>query len=160
MSQYNLPKSIKSFILPIIPKLIVFGIALLNFIFIWNQQKVQTSPTFSFCMYCSWYETWSFTNAPSIILLAAFLLLFSKRWSYIFASALSGYVVFQVLFYLIRSISYFGLSELWEGLQKSESRIFLVWETQLVWAGIVFSFTIFYLLQNILHKNTSQNKFL
>ena len=157
-------QGIKStFILYILPKSIVFGLALLNFIFIWSHQKVQrvqTSTTISFCEYCSWYETWSFINEPSILLLAAFLLLFSRRWSYIFASALSGYVLVYVLFYLIRSICYFGFFELWKGIQKSEPSIFLVWETQLIWAGIVFSFTIFYLLRDILHKNASRNRLL
>lgn len=157
-------KNIKrSFILHMLPKIIVFGMALSNFVFIWFHQKNQMNQvktTISFCENCSWYETWSFTNEPSILLLAAFLLLFSKRWGYVLASALSGYIVIYVLFYLIRAIIYFGLFDLWKDLQKSEPSIFLIWETQLIWAVIIFGVAIFYLLRDIFYNNTSRNRLL
>ncbi len=73
------------------------------------------------------------------------------------AGALSGYVVAYGLFYLIRAISYFGLIELWTGIQKSETNIFLTWEVQLILAIIIFGFTVFYLIrEKIFSKNVLQ----
>ncbi len=58
---------------------------------------------------------------------------------------------------LIRAIIYFGLFELWKGIQKSETNIFLAWEVQLILALIIFGFTVFYLIQEkMFSKNVLQ----
>lgn len=82
-----------------------------------------------------------------ILFAAAVFLLISRGWSYLIAVVLSGYVAAYGLLHLIRAIIYFGLLELWKGIQKSETNIFLVWEVQLVLAVIVFGVTIFYLIR-------------
>ncbi len=149
----------KSIIIHTLPKLIILGLALLNFIHIWSYQRVQTGTKISFCVYCPWYDTWSFTNEPSILFLAAFLLLLSRRWSYLIAVAFSGYVVVVGLFYLLRALINFGLFELWSGIQRSEPNIFLVSEIQLVLAGLIFSYTVFYLVLDSLHRKSLQTRF-
>lgn len=129
------------------PRSLIFALALFNFLFIWFHLKSQNGLGITFCYFCRWYDPWSFTNEPSILLLAAFLLLLSKRWNYLFASALSGYVAVYISFYLIRSIINFGLVELLQGLIKSEPNVFLIWEMQLVWAAIILIGSIYYFLR-------------
>ncbi len=139
-----------------LPKVIIFGLALLNFLYILSHITIRTSTTISFPAVIHWYEK---SIIDVLILLAASVfLLISKRWSYLIAGALSGYVIaYGLSYFLIRAISYFGLIELWKGIQKSETNIFLAWEVQLNLAIIVFGFTVFYLIrEKIFSKNVLQ----
>ncbi len=138
-----------------LPKMIFFGLALLNFLYIQSHLTIRASTTVSFPAVIYWYEK---SIIDVLILLAASVfLLISKRWCYLIAGALSGYVVAYGLFYLIRAIRYFGLIELWTGIQKSETNIFLTWEAQLILAIIIFGFTVFYLIrEKIFSKNVLQ----
>ena len=134
------------------PKVIIFGLALLNFFYVQSHiSPPRTSTTISFPAYIPWYETSDFGDVL-IILAASVFLLISKRWSYLIAGASSGFVLSYGLFYTIRTIVNFGLIELLQYIQKQEENIFLVWEVQIVLAGIVFSFTVFYLLQDVFRK--------
>ncbi len=129
-------------------KVFLLGLALANFILIWSHQRSQRGPSISMCAFCPWYDSWSFTNEPTILLLATILLLFNRRWNYLASCALSGYVVGYISFYLLRSISHFGLFELWEGLPKAEPSIFLVWEFQIVLATLILIASVFYLFNS------------
>lgn len=129
------------------PKLIIFGLAIANGVYIWFHQSFQKESTVSFCYSCPWYETWSYTNAPSLLILAASLLLFSRWWSYLVAVALSGGLAVYIIVYLARTIANFGLPETWKGLTESEPSVLLIWEIQLVWAGIILIFALYYFLR-------------
>ena len=133
-----------------LPKVIVFGLALLNFFYVQSHiPPARTSTTISFISYPSWYETSDF-SVVLIILVASVFLLISKRWCYLIAIALSGYIAATGLFHLLfRNMS---LLERWEGIQKYEMNIFLAFEIQWILAGIVFIFTAFYLVQDVLRK--------
>ncbi|MBA2735306.1 MAG: hypothetical protein H0U50_00820 [Pyrinomonadaceae bacterium] len=130
-----------------LPKIIIFGLALLNFLYIQSHIPIRTDTKISFCVVCPWYETSDFKDVL-IILAASVFLLISKRWSYFIAGMLSGFVLFVGLFYIIRAVANFGLFELLQFILKQE-KIFLEWEVQVVLAGLVFCFTIFYLLQGV-----------
>jgi hypothetical protein len=153
-------QNIKFTLIQILPKLIVFSLAVVNFIFVFSHSSPMPNiggGAVSFCLYCPWYSTWSFTNEPSILLLATFLILINKRWSYLIAIILSGYIAAVGLFHLIfRSMSMF---EWWEGVQIYEKNIFLAIEIQWFLAAIVFMLSTFYLIQDILSKNRSHNRF-
>ncbi|HMJ08556.1 MAG TPA: hypothetical protein VK468_06105 [Pyrinomonadaceae bacterium] len=132
-------------------KAIVLILAIANFVFIWMHQKTQTSSTISFCGYCPWYENWTFTNEPSILLLSAFLILASYWWSYLSAAILSGYVLCVGIFSLL--ISDLGLLERWEGIQKYEVSLFLTMESQWILAGIIFGFGVLCLGEMLVRKS-------
>ncbi len=133
-----------------LPKLIVFGLALFNFFYIQSHIPVRTGTPISFCVVCPWYETSDFDNVL-IILAASIFLLISRRWSYLAAGVLSGFVLFIGLFYIVRAVANFGLFELWQFILKQEN-IFLVWEVQVVLAGVVFGLTVFYLVQDVFRR--------
>ncbi len=141
-----------------LPKIIILGLALFNFLYIWIE-TIETGDKISFCHICPWYKTSAFIHVP-ILLVAASLLLISKRWSYITAIALSGYIFAYDLFFLIRGIAYFGLSEMWKWILRSEANILLVQEVQLILAGVIFSSSIIYLVRDALHKKASQSRFM
>ena len=85
-----------------LPKVIIFGLALLNFLYIQSHIPIRTGTKISFCMICPWYETSDFKDVL-IILAASVFLLISKRWSYFIAGMSSGFVLFVGLFYINKS---------------------------------------------------------
>src|SRR5690606_12195010 len=48
-----------------------------------------------FCLVCPWYWDWSFTNPPSLLLIAAICLLYGRWQGYLAAVLTSVYVVFE-----------------------------------------------------------------
>lgn len=142
-----------------LPKVIVFSLSLLNFLYIhsYAYPLTVTSTTISFVEFSPWYE--KSTIGVLVLFIASFLLMLGGRKSYAAATILSGYISAYGLFYTIRSINYFGLIELWNGIQKTEPQIFLAEEIQWILAGIIFSCGSFYLMRDIWYKKTSQNNF-
>ena len=136
----------------LLPQLIIFWLALVNSAFVWSHQTNLFGSGITFCAFCPWYHIWTPVYEPSILLFAAFLLFFRNRWSYLFAGLLSGYVVANVSLHLVRSISNFGLLELWEGLLRTEPSLFLVWEVQMVWAAIILAFVLFRMPKKLVIK--------
>lgn len=130
------------------PKAIIFALAIIDFLYIYSK-TIKTGTGISFCYICPWYETSTFIHLP-MILLAALLLLISKKGSYLAAIALSGVIVVEGL---IQCIFRMGLIEVWKGVQKYELNIFLQWEVQFIFATIIFSFAIYYLIRETTHKN-------
>lgn len=134
-----------------LPKVIVFGLALLNLFYV-SSYLPDNSTGFSFCVVCPWYETSDF-NYVTTILTASVFLLVNRRWSYLIAGALSGYIVGIAVFYLTFNM---GLSERFWGIQRYEPSIFIAFEMQWILATIVFAITGFYLIQNIFRKSVSE----
>ncbi len=136
-----------------LPKIIIFGLALLNFLYIRSHMPNRTGTGISFCYVCPWYETSDFKDVL-IILAASVFLLISKGWSYLISGVLSGFVLFVGLFYMLRTVINFGFFEPLQFLLKREN-IFLEWEVQVILAGLVFCFTGFYLLQDTFQRKYS-----
>ena len=135
-------------------KVIVFALALYNFISLW----------FAYIRIADygalappWYADWSYTNEPSILLLAASFLFINKFWSYLSSVVLSGFVIAKAA-YLVNNfglIEWFqSLFKQWEFRHEYELDILKMWEIQLVLAVIVFSTAIFYLFRKTVSKNT------
>jgi hypothetical protein len=142
-------------ILIYLPKVIIFGLAFLNFLYIQSHIPNKIGLGISFCYSCPWYETSDFIYVP-VILAASIFLLISKPVSYFIAVALSGYIVVIATIHLIfRSMSLF---ERWELIQKYELNFLLTIETQWLLAGIVFIYTIFYLIRDVFYRNAFQNR--
>src|SRR5688572_24166093 len=78
------------------PKPILFGIAVFNFVLIAHQSQYRVGV----CFYSSWYSPWSFFNQPTLLLLAAVALLFSRKWTYVIALGLPGYVIGSLFYSL------------------------------------------------------------
>lgn len=143
-----------------LPRLAIFGLALCNFVSLWRNSNEFIGIA---CVVCSWYFDWSYTNDPSLLLLAASFLLIGKWWSNLVSSALSVYILKKAT-YLINS---FGWSEWLESLvrqwkitQEYETGILEIFEIQLILALIIWGLSAFYLFRGALYKSTSQGKYL
>lgn len=143
------------------PKLIIFCLALYNFISLW------TASNFDFrgiaCVACPWYYEWSYLNEPSLLFLSAVFLLFSKWWSNIISFLLSSFVLIKHISLITRFGGWFewleSVSRRWQSVQEYEIEILKEWEIQLILAVIVFGFSIFYLMRNSFYKNAVEVRF-
>ncbi len=128
-----------------IPKLIVFGLALFNFFYIYSKipPSLQNGEKVTFYT-PDWYETFDFISVV-ILLFAAFLLLLNRKWNYLVAGALSGIIIIQGIILSFR-ISPF---EIWRFVRENDLDIFLQWEMQFIFSTIVFVVSIFYLIPKL-----------
>ena len=128
----------------------IFGLALFNFFYIYSHipSTVKSDGKISF-YYPNWYGTSDFADAM-ILLLAAFLLLFNRKWNYFVAGTLSGIIVVEGLIQYVFRVS---LLDVWKYVQRNNLDIFLQWEMQFFFAIIIFSFALFYLIQKLICKN-------
>jgi len=145
-------QNIKLLFVHILPKLIIFGLALFNFIFILSHRSpIEIGTGISFVEYTPWYDTTGFFK-PIVLLIATFLLAFNKRWSYLFAIISSGFiVVYWSVWLIFRKMT---LLEEYKFIQELKLNIFLQEEIQFFLAIIVFSYGLFYLLREMFCKDT------
>jgi len=112
-------QSIKSTII-YLPKVIIFGLALLNFFYVQSHispTPISTGGKISFYD-PSWYET-SDVSVVWIILAASLCLLISKQGSYWIAGIFSGYFTIVGLIHIfLRKMT---LLERWQGIQEYKS---------------------------------------
>ena len=89
-----------------------------------------------------WYHPWNYTNEPTRLLLAAVCLWFGKLWSNIVALALAGYMVAQFI-YLV-AVSGVTFTQEWRYLRQFEPYLVGSFDSQYVFAVILFSFGVYY----------------
>lgn len=129
------------------PRSIILFLALLNFVHIWNQAQSMSGIA---CFVCPWYIPWTFTNEPTLLLLAAIFLRFGKPFASALACILSGYVIANYV-YLFSTVNITLLEHL-QYLQKNAREILVLWDTQHLFATLIFGFTLFYLICDGLRK--------
>ena len=130
------------------PKSIILGLALFNFVHIWTQAQSMRGIA---CVVCPWYQPWTFTNEPTFILLAAVFLRFGKSWTSALACVLSGYIVANYI-YVFLSVDITFLEQ-FRYLQRNVAEILVLWETQHLFAAVIFGFALFYLLRGKRRKS-------
>ena len=128
------------------PELIVFGFSIFNFALIW---RLDRAITFA-CVVCPWYHPWSYTNEPSLLLVAAALLLFRRVWSYLGAIGLIGYMAFHFVY--IFTIWEGTWMEEWAMLRKYEPYFVGSWESQYVFGFIILALSIFHFSRAVFVK--------
>jgi hypothetical protein len=128
------------------PKTIILGFALFNVILIWIEARRLATGGIA-CVVCPWYDPWSYTNEPSILLIAAAFLWLSRKWSYLLALGLSGYLwVYATRLFLISGGS---LKQEWAYLQEFEPYLVGSWDSQFILAFVISCFSAFYLARAV-----------
>jgi len=105
-----------------------------------------------------WYCPWSYTNEPSTLLIAAIFLRANRWWGTIVALILGGYLIGYFLHLL--SVIY----DPWEGLRNDWKIIrvnypYMVgsWDSQYIFALIIFCCSGFFLTRGILRWRASRS---
>lgn len=112
------------------PASIVFLVALINYVWFFSVsnffEQFGTSGTkISFCLLCPWYWDWSFTNLPSLSLLAATFLLLWPFKGPLVALLIGGFQIVDGVLWLSKAGFLRGVSQRAE--VYSESDIYNFW---------------------------------
>lgn len=131
------------------PRIILFCLAVLNFLHLWLLSP--TDPRIA-CVMCPWYHDWSYTNEPTVLLLAAAFLLINRVWATGFAVLFSLCVFVADAVLISRYGSFQWLidkSGNWiSDLKDPGNSSFLYeWETQVIFSLLVLGISSFYLIR-------------
>lgn len=117
-------------------RLVLFAIAVLNFVLIWHASH----PTVGACVVCPWFYPWSFSNEPTLLLVAAIALLINRRWSYLWALTIPSYLVAS---YLLLTLKY--NVNIFEGFYHMNPymQYAYVWEVQYLLALVLLTGSVY-----------------
>lgn len=122
------------------PKLILFGIAVFNFVVLWSAATRMGGIA---CVACPWFFPWSYFNPPTLLLLATVALLFSRKWTYVIAMGLPGYLIGNLIYlHWIYDLSFGDFVRLWI---SPYSEFLYAFQNQYVLALLVLIAATFYL---------------
>jgi hypothetical protein len=116
---------------------IILGISLFNFTVIW-MQSAHCDDGLD-CFICPWFCPWSFTNPPTLLLLAACGLRINRWWGSLIAIALTLLTLlggFPVNLYVLANAD---LHSTWEVIAEYKFNLFLSWEGQYVFSCIILT---------------------
>jgi len=132
------------------PRSILFGLAVFNFMLIWVEARNQAMSGIVGVV-SPWYYPWSYVNEPTRLLLAAAFLLLAKLWSNIAAVVLAGYMVAYFVYLVI--VSNVTLAQEWRYLRQFEPYLVGSFDSQYVFALILFSFGVYYSWRQLSYRN-------
>jgi hypothetical protein len=128
---------------------IILGFAVFNFslIWVWDGQI-----TFA-CVACPWFHPWSYSNEPTILLVAALFLRINRWWGYTIAVALSGYIIgYAVYLFSIVDDAVAGLRADWKIIRMFYPYIVGSWDSQYLFALVILCCSTSYLARDILRR--------
>ncbi|MDQ6653076.1 MAG: hypothetical protein M3Y84_10065 [Acidobacteriota bacterium] len=139
---------------------IILAFAVFNFILIWTWDRNIGGIA---CVACPWYHSWSYSNEPTILLVAALFLRVNRWWGNTTAFVLAGYLI-GLFFYLLSRIEdpVAGLRGDWRLIRMDYPYIVGSWDSQYLFALIILCCSGFYIARSILRRNafrrTADNK--
>ena len=129
---------------------LILYFALFNLILVW---RWDASITFA-CVVCPWFHPWSYWNEPTILLVAALFLRLNRWWGNATAFALTGYLIGSFVYLLSRiDDPVAGLRGDWRLIRTDYPYIVGSWDSQYVFAVIIFCCSIFFLTRSILRRS-------
>jgi hypothetical protein len=107
-------------------------------------------------MICPWYIEWSFTNAPSLILLAACALRLGRRTGCFIAIVASGVLIVRRLMVNLDLVRHHELLESWSKMAKLDFNPFLSLHSQHLLALIIFMMAAYMATISLRHTGIQQ----
>jgi hypothetical protein len=131
---------------------VVLMVALYNFVLIYRIANRWSLD----CVICPWYIEWSFSNAPSLILLAAIALRFGRRAGSFLALVTSGVIVVRGLGLNFELMRHGEWLESWSPLGRFQMNPFLSLHTQYLFALLIFIMSAFMARKALRHAGIQQ----
>jgi hypothetical protein len=138
------------------PRMIIFMVALYNFIWFFSRSRIifeSGSNGFSFCVLCPWYWDWSLTNLPSLSLAASASMLVARWKGYLIACGISLYQIIDGVIWVSNTSGFSsGIQQRLKFIRENESA-FSLWDlpdVQYLLAWLIFITGLMYLTKNIL----------
>ena len=124
------------------PKLVVFGMTVANFVLLWYTALRMGGVA---CLVCPWFYHWSYFNEPTLLLIAAVSILFSRFWSYLIGLGLSGYLLGDLVYrFVVYDLSVVDLARF-----SPYQEIVYAWQIQYLLAFVVFVEAALYLVSAV-----------
>ncbi len=150
------PKIRKSLIFIFQPRMIIFLVALFNFVWFFSQSSTVvefSSNRLSFCAMCPWYWEWSFTNLPTLSLIATVFMNFARWKGYLIACGISLYQIVNGIIWVSNASGFSsGIQQRLQFIRENESA-FSLWDLpdlQYLLALLILITALMYLAKNIL----------
>lgn len=142
----------KSLIYIFQPRIIIFLVALFNFVCFFSGSRFVHdfgSESITMCLYCPWY--WEPLNISYFSIFAAFLIVVAKWWSYLLACFVTTYQIIEGINWLSFGSGFLGgLSRRLEVISESDStNIWELLDVQYLLALIIFITALLYLVISI-----------
>ena len=129
----------------------ILAFAVFNFILVWRNAQG------CYGVVNPWACSWSYTNEPTTLLVVALFLRANRWWANVVSLVLSGYLIGYFL-YLLTLISdpWDGLRNDWKVIRRNYPYIVGSWDSQYIFALVVFCVSAFFLIRGILRWNASR----
>jgi hypothetical protein len=141
------------------PRSLILALSIVNYIVVWHEaSNVSRGGVVQ-----PWYFPWSHFNEPTLLLVAAFFLRLNRGWASGVSCILSAYLLGYVIWlFAVYPDGFMGaLRYQWTYFQKYEPFVGS-WESQYLFATVIFSCGIFYLTRGIVRRKalrrTADNK--
>ena len=130
---------------------IILVIAVFNFILIWMWDRNIGGTA---CVVCPWFHPWTYSNEPTVLLVAAVFLRVNRWWGNTISFALAGYLVGSFLYLLLRMEDpVAGLRGDWRLIRMDYPYFVGSWDSQYLLALIILCCSNFYLARAILRRH-------
>src|SRR5436309_10755973 len=131
---------------------IILVIAVFNFILIWMWDRNIGGTA---CVVCPWFHPWTYSNEPTVLLVAAVFLRVNRWWGNTISFALAGYLVGSFLYLLLQMEDpVAGLRGDWRLIRMAYPYIVGSWDSQYLVALIILCCSVSYLTRAILRRHT------
>jgi hypothetical protein len=132
------------------PRSLILALAVFNLVHVW----VLCSHASGGAMVPPWYFPWGYFNEPTLLLAAAVFLRINRIWSNCVSCVLSGYL----LGYFVRLFAIYPegirVALHYEWISLKQGPFIDSWDSQYLFAFIIFCCSIFYLAQTTLRRVT------
>lgn len=131
---------------------ILLAFAIFNFTITWAMDaKIHWA-----CMVCPWYHPWSYLNEPTFLLVSSLFLRANRWWGNTIALLLSGYLIsyfVHLLLMLDDPVTALGYG--WESIRMHYPYLVGSWDSQYLFALIVFCYSALLLKKNFLSQKVT-----
>ncbi len=139
------------------PKTVLFLVALFNYVWYFSGSESANRllrDSIVFCLYCPWYWDWSFTNPPSLLLIAAVCLLYGRWQGYLAAVLTSVYIVLEGIAWMSDQFgSFSGIAERIDIAYQYPNLLWEMRDWQYLFGCVMLAVSIIYLIFEIRHRS-------
>ena len=132
------------------PRSLILAFAVLNFV------HVGRLASNSCCcgVVNPWFCSWSYTNEPTLLLIAAVSLRMNRIWADGISCILSGYLLGYFVWLFVSYPAGLRVAFHYEWLSLKRQPFIESWDSQYLFAFIILSFSVFHLAGSILRRRT------
>src|SRR5690606_36075201 len=135
------------------PKVFLFLVALFNYVWYFSGSASVNRwlhDSIVFCLVCPWYWDWTFTNPPSLLLIAACCMLYGRWIGYLAAFLTSIYVIFDGIAWLSNPKGFiWAMSQRIDVIVQQPEYLSTLRDLQYLFAIVMLIVSVIYLMKEV-----------